>query len=90
MVWAGILVESFTESWDHLYMELLSSRKDKFNKEIKEGGPVISSLSIETRGPKKERSHDSHDKVSFQENHPCVAQCQREEATQMHRNILCL
>lgn len=68
-------------------MEVLDSRGDKFKKRLKRGGPGISSISIKARGPKKGRSRDSHDQVSFQENHPCVARCQREEDTQMCRTI---
>lgn len=49
-------------------MELLDSRRDTFNKEIKEREPITRSTTIEARGPKG-RSQDSQDQVSFQENH---------------------
>lgn len=50
-------------------MELFGSTKDKFSKEIKERGPIIKSMSVETKGPKKTRSQKSHEQFSFQENH---------------------
>ena len=53
------------------------SRRDKFNKEIKERGTIIKSMNVEARGPKKGRSQKSHEQVSFQENHSCVAQSQK-------------
>lgn len=49
----------------HPYMELLDSKRDKFNKELKRGGPIIRNRSIEARGSKKGRNWKNHEQVSF-------------------------
>lgn len=40
-------------------------------------------MSIEAKGPKKGRSQDRHEQVSFQENHPCVVWSQKEETKRL-------
>lgn len=63
MVRAGIFAESSS-----FICGMLDSRRDTFNKEIKEGGPVTRCTGIEARSPKV-RSQDSHNQASCQENH---------------------
>ena len=52
-------------------------------KRLKRGGSILRRRSIGVTGPKKGRSQDSHEHVSFQENYPCVVWSQKEETKRL-------